>query len=786
MKVIQKRYIRYFKLCLISPIFEIIINLTYIVSFLVIAIVYTNMGNNYTNYEVYDIASKYLNKSKFEKVTTPNQFKNYLINLVTKLYTYNPNTEYLPFFIPSGTIELRSFSNNGSECSDNVDYGINCEKNYTCIMSNLYNFYKQKCGQPYKSSSSTTNVGDEDFENENEEEEEEFSEKQKGGALKFFVAKFEGQYSYYDILNDGYYLELSIDNLQNNIQYINLMLYNKNLKFIVIQINFYVPANENTVNAVIGIEMTNYFTNIKHVFNVSVYQIYDTKHVLFLTFFIFYIISVCLFIIKLIFEINVKLIWSIHIFEFFNSIADICAIIFTIFSLSAAKDTTFTGKKKFVNHVIYIYLRKYCIMIYTLVIVFVPFRMISIFSWMKSLSLPFTKYIVIIFRIIPGLLIMGLFFGLILLMFAMSNYILFKECIEQYSSFYNAFLSLFNINFLQILSDKKNSKVYHSLSSDEYVLIISIFQNTCLYVILALIIGTCCYLYKQSSKLENEKNENEVLLKIKSIEEKLEQEGEKEDYDLKHLKKQILWLNLSNKNDIFNNYMAKSSLLLFKTSSQLISVLKFLFAIKPKLQFKKLHNKFGIIIEVKNEKMKLKESELDQIYTLIDWLTFVGCKIPVTLFSQINLEKTFKMKLHSIYNNIRFINDQSEIDNFIVDIQSDNICILENNFEILKKNQDINNNFNINENLNSNNNNNNNDSSSFYSINQGGSKKKTNRSLVRSNTKTKSKKKLGLLTLSDKEKGDNLLLSTQREINNKKNIFKKESEESESENSFIK
>ncbi len=231
--------------------------------------------------------------------------------------------------------------------------------------------------------------------------------------------------------------------------------------------------------------------------------------------------------------------------------------------------------------------------------------------------------------------------------------------------------------------------------------------------------------------------------------------------------------------------MAKSSLLLFKTSSQLISVLKFLFAIKPKLQFKKLHNKFGIIIEVKNEKMKLKESELDQIYTLIDWLTFVGCKIPVTLFSQINLEKTFKMKLHSIYNNIRFINDQTEIENFIVDIQSDNICILENNFEILKKNQDINTNFNINENLNNNNNNNNNDSSSFYSINQGGSKKKSNKSLVRSNTKTKSKKRLGLLTLSDKEKGENLLLSTQRE---KKNNFlnKKESEESESENSFIK
>ena len=614
MKVIQKRYIRYFKLCLISPIFEIIINITYIVSFLVIAIVYTNMGNNYTNYEVYDLASKYLNKLQFEKITTPNQFKSYLINLVKKLYTFNPNTENLPFFIPSGTIELRSFSNNSTECSDNVDYTINCGTNYKCIMSNLFKFYKQKCGQPYKSSKSNFNVNMEHYENENEEEED-FRDNQKGGALKIFVSKFEGQYSKYDILNDGYFLELSIDNLQNNIENIDFMLFNKNLKFILIQINFYVPANHNTVNVVIGIEMINYFTNIKHVFNVSVYQIYDAKHVLFLTFFIFYLISVFLFIIKLIFEINVKLIWSIHLFEFFNSVADICAIIFSIFSLKAARDTTFTGKKKFVNHVIYIYLRKYCIMIYTLVIIFVPFRIISIFSWMKSLSLPFIKYIVIIFRMIPGIIIMLIFFGLILLMFTMSNYILYKECVEQYSTFYKAFLSLFNINFLQILSDKKNSKVYHSLSLDEYVLIINIFQNISVYVMFALAIGTCCYLYKQSSKLENEKKENEVLLRIKSIEEKLAHEGEKEDYDLKNLKKQILWLNLSNKNDVFNNYITKSSLLLFKTSSQLISVLKFLFAIKPKLQFKKLHNKFGIIIEVKNEKMKLKESELEQIYT---------------------------------------------------------------------------------------------------------------------------------------------------------------------------
>ena len=35
--------------------------------------------------------------------------------------------------------------------------------------------------------------------------------------------------------------------------------------------------------------------------------------------------------------------------------------------------------------------------------------------------------------------------------------------------------------------------------------------------------------------------------------------------------------------------------------------------------------------KIKNEKSHLKEDELDQIDILIDWITFVGCKIQVVL-----------------------------------------------------------------------------------------------------------------------------------------------------------
>ena len=126
-----------------------------------------------------------------------------------------------------------------------------------------------------------------------------------------------------------------------------------------------------------------------------------------------------------------------------------------------------------------------------------------------------------------------------------------------------------------------------------------------------------------------------------------------------------------------------NDLLLFKTSNQIISSLKYLFAIKPELQFKKLNNKFGIIIEIKNDKSHLKEEELDQIDILIDWLTFVGCKIPVAFYSQINIEKTLKMKLHSTYQYIKFINDQREIDNFIAENNKELTLTHDNKFSII-------------------------------------------------------------------------------------------------------
>ena len=204
---------------------------------------------------------------------------------------------------------------------------------------------------------------------------------------------------------------------------------------------------------------------------------------------------------------------------------------------------------------------------------------------------------------------------------------------------------------------------------------------------LGFLTGTVCYLFKKSSELEEEKVENEVIAKLEQIEEKLKEGREVEDNDLRKLKKQILWLNLSSKNDVYNLYSASNELLLFKTAGQIISFLKYLFAIKPELQFKKLDSKFVIVIEIKNEKLFLQDTEFEHVELLIDWLLFVGCKIPVMVFCQLNLEKAIKMKLHSMYKNIRFTTDQSEVAKFIKDNSSENILCHIEKFSITMNNE---------------------------------------------------------------------------------------------------
>ncbi len=663
MKVIQKKNIKYIKLCLISPIFEIVTNIIYLTSFLILAFLYTNIGRNYNNNEISKITELYLLKSQFTSIKSDTDYINYLKTILQKLYTYNKDTDSLPFLIPSGSVRLTKYAYKG--CSDSIDFTKNCNNNYKCIITTLQDVFDNKnCGIPYKGKKN----------------------RDEGGPLKKLVPNFPGKYTSYNLLNGGEYMDITIDDFDDP-TLLEQFIIDYDINFLVLQINFEIPCNNNCVNAIVGIEMLNYYTNLNYYFSVTPFNTYHQNHALFIVIFIFFCIVVFLNIVKLIYEINVKLILSVHIFVGLNEILNILLIIFSIFFISEGKSVEFHKPDYFVTPLPFLSVRKYIISILCLIMICFPFRFVSLMSWAKSISAPFVKYISIIFRMLPGMIIIFFIFGLIIVMSSLSNYTLYNEMVYEYSTIYNAFLSIWDVNMIYDMINPTKSKIFHSLTASEYFIVINIFEIMLFIFLICIATATMVYLYKRASALEMDKVENEIMIKLKQIEEKLEEGKETEDNDLRKLKKQILWLNLSNKHDLYNHYSSMNDLLLFKTSNQIISSLKYLFAIKPELQFKKLNNKFGIIIEIKNDKSHLKEEELDQIDILIDWLTFVGCKIPVALYSQINIEKTLKMKLHSSYQYIKFINDQREIDSFIVENNKEMSLIHENKFTIICENE---------------------------------------------------------------------------------------------------
>ena len=612
------------------------------------------------------MTNQYFDVDSFSQISTDKEFIDYLEMILSKLFTFDQATDPLPLLLPLDAIRLTKYTNPSSYCSEKVDYSKTCIDNFECTVTTLNELYIDgRCGLPY-SGNKTYNETDD--------------------ALAGLVSYFKGEYSKYDLFSDGFMLDLTVDEFNEDRQFYEKFIKDRDLKFIVMQVNLHIPSNGNYVNVIAGVEMLNYFMHPFPIFSATVYSNYNPNDAYFITIFAFYSTSVILTIIKHLYEANMKFIFSLHIFCFFNEILNLLLLIFTCFFLSTSRETQFTSSKEFHSHLPLISIRKYVILILAMIMVCIPFRIISLLSWVKFLARPFVQYISVIFRMIPGILVVVFLFGMILYMFSLMNYALYNEVLYQYKDLYSSFLSMFD---LQIINDLINrSKIYHSLSHSSYYTVFNLFQLLIVVVMLGFLTGTMCYLFKKSSELEEEKIPSEIVQKLEEIEEKLKKEKEEKDHDINKLKKQILWLNISNKNDVYNLYSVNNDILLFESSKRIISFLKYLFGIKPELQFCNLYKKFRIVIEIKNDKLYFQDNEFNEIQFIINWLFFVGCKIPVMVYCQLNIEKTIKMKLHSYYSNLRFTTDQSEVAKFIKNNATANILCHNEKFSIVTTNNE--------------------------------------------------------------------------------------------------
>ena len=110
---ISLNFIKYIKLCIISPAYDIIINLLIMVFFFVMAFLIQSQGIQLTNYQLTELISDTFKESQFRSIKTKNEYYSYVEFLVNKLYEYDPvNNDYsIPYYLPYGAIRLKKFSN---------------------------------------------------------------------------------------------------------------------------------------------------------------------------------------------------------------------------------------------------------------------------------------------------------------------------------------------------------------------------------------------------------------------------------------------------------------------------------------------------------------------------------------------------------------------------------------------------------------------------------------------------------------------------------------------------
>ena len=665
---IWKNIIIYIKLGLISPVLEVIVNLIYIITFIIIFVYFCEDGKYYSDKQISNFTESYINYEVFKTINLPSELKSYLEDLISKIFTLNSSQDKIPIFMPLNPVRVTRFIN--KHCKED-NYQISCNNNFHCIMQSLSESFKNKCGEKYsKFNSEEDNSGDNNFHT-------------KKLFLERLVRNFEGYYSSYDLIHDGKSIEITNANIDNNMREIEDFIGNKNLKFLSVEINLKVPMNNNYVDVILGIEMNEYFHEIKKYLSINIFNTYSrpTKEYFLFVIIHLYMVVTIINIIKLIYEIMVKPVFSIHFFVFLYEACNIVLVVFLMFFMNEDGYLPLeVDLKKFHTHLIYITLIKDLKIIMIIVFAGIPLRLLSLLSWWKWLSSPFIKSANIFFRMFPGVVISFLISFLFFLVFSVTNYLIFQDIFPEYQTFYHSFLNIFNYEIMTSLyKEDNNSKIFHNLTHSKYTFIFLIFEFFFFLLSISLFISAFVHLYKKANSIEEPKEESEYLKKMDNLIEKLKENVEEKNIDFIGIKKQILYLKLTPKsNQIKSN--SKIEISLFKNSQQIISFLKYLFALKPELQFKNLISLLNIVIEVNHFENFNWNINLKQIVYLINWLTFVGCKIPLIIYCEPNFEKNYHLKLYKEYNLIKFVNEKEELEiimnkkdfgNFIIDNQLD-------------------------------------------------------------------------------------------------------------------
>ena len=687
---ISLNFIKYIKLCIISPAYDIIINLLIMAFFFVMAFLIQSQGIQLTNFQLTEIISDTFKEQEFRSIKTKSQYYSYIDFLVNKLYEYDPvnNENSIPYYMPYGAIRLKKFSN--SECNSKFNELIQGSTSCTtdeCTLNLLSQFYSDdNCGKVFSG---------------------EKGDKSNSPFINL-ARKFEGKYTNYDLEKEGRNLDFTIDeyystNPNNTRTFIQDFIGNdKDIKFIALLFNVYFPYDDSYAIIIAGIEMINShveFNEPYFIFNSSILNKVENKNKAFIAILILYMITAVLNFIKVIYEMNVKFIFPTHLIEFVDAGGNFVLLVFIYLYLLALEDIPIIEQKGnlFTNNNIYnknfhdfytiLSLRGYVILILSIIFLSMPIRVMSLLSWSSFISQYLIQYISILFRMIPGLVVNSIIFIATLIPTIFLNYFFYHAKITNFQSIFSSILFFTDI-FQDVVTIKKEEKenngysIKYSISDSEYTLLFGVLQKIIFIYSYISFISSCVNSFEKAVQIESKKEDDEILKKMDEIESLLEKEESNNVDNLRYLKKQILWINYESRSDLYNEILKKSkNMLLCKNANQVISFLKYLFALKPMMQFKSLKNKLCIIIQYSSsinlvDNLTLKEQRINNIQMLLEWLNFVGCKIPVTIYCISNNTFLQKMKVSTSYKYLYFTDNLNSIEKFVQEKDGS-----ENNFE---------------------------------------------------------------------------------------------------------
>ena len=545
---------------------------------------------------------------------------------------------------------------------------------------------------------------------------------------KKIFGKLEGKYSNYHLTNEGEFIDFNIDDYyskeNNNLRRMDepetiydkekiedfIMEENSEIKFIALLFNVIFPIDKVYGSVICGIEMTSSRKEIENgynIFNVSIFGTIEKMDYVYISFHILFLATSIFNLLKMVFEIYTRFIFSIHLSVFISECLNLSLTVFLFlyyrelnhlpiinFNLDDFLNDEILYSRTYIDFNYLLQLKGYILIFICTIFLTVPLKILSLLSWYTALFKPVVQYIGLISRLIGLFLVNLVFFFIMNLTFFITYHNFYRNEVSFFQSFYSSFVSYFFMDSINLIKNDKywsdGNGINYGLYSSNYYLIINCVLKCFNIYFIVMIISSFVNSLENATQYEVIKEEDEASSNDNNNDENTKEIEIDPDINLNNLRKQILWLNLSNKTDVFNSLSEKTrkKLLFFTSSNQVISFLKHLFALKPEMQFRNLKDKIGIVIQDNAYSNSIiREEKLQNIYILLDWLNFVGCKIPILIYTQSPIEKNLKMKFSHLYPFINYTHVSSKLEIFIKgnneddeEESDDDDCINENYF----------------------------------------------------------------------------------------------------------